>query len=600
MDAVGRSDSDIGIIWKKAVEAYDQTAEIKLGGREISWTTDEIRKRQEEALDRFQGKRHSGNHLDRARSALARISGFAQCVTSSIGSLASTAFPPAPVIAEALVYVLVACGDVSEKYDKVANFYETISIFFERLSMLENKLPKDRAFPVQLTRVFAAALKICAIAQKFYKDSRAKAFGKALIQRDDDLGSAYDEFSKQMAAFESCVITATLGIASDNRSDTKTLVGMASVHTALLWQLDTKVTNLGDGIAARIVHQLEQLTVTAQGHPSVSGRGTETGETGETSESDSRYLEMTTAGSDSGSRKSVALESVTKWLSPRAQEPLKQRLTEMAHSYIKGTCNWIEKDPTFLKLVDLNGQDRLLLISGGDGTGKSMISFHIYASLMSRFAPESAAARKASVAYFSFSGGSRNLRSLWDMLCYCALQIAQQDEHYRDQLMATIQKRTTRGMRGGSCCEDQNCDNRCWKSLFEAPFKEGSDSSLFLVLDDVDQSDKAEWLSLLKHLREAADNQIQIRVIMTAAEEKAQLLGASSPVALAIPLRVGTYLIEGVKQDLNTFAEFRMRGLPRLSRLSEERRKHITDVVCQEADGELMYKSSYFTYSSDS
>jgi hypothetical protein len=595
MDAAGRrleSDSDIGVIWAKAVEDYDQTAEIKLGGREISWTTDEMRKRQEEALDRFKGKRHSGNNLDKARSALARITDFARTVTTSIGSLASTAFPPAPVIAQALVYVLVACDDVSEKYDKVVNFYETISIFFERLSMLESKLPKERAFPVQLTRVFAAALKICAIAQIFYKDGRMKAFGKALIKRDNDLGTAYDDFSKQMAAFESCVIMVTLGIVSDTRNDTTTLLGMASVHTTLLWQLDTKVTHLEDGIAARIMRQLEQLTVTTQRYPSVSGRGTEKGETGQTSESRSRYLEMTTAGTDSGSRKSVTLEYVTEWLSPRAQEPLKQRLTEMAHSYIKGTCDWIEENSTFLKLVDPNGQDRLLLISGRDGTGKSMISFHIYGSLMSQFAPESVESRKVSVAYFSFGGGNRNLQ---DMICYCALQIAQQDEHYRDQLMAIVQK-TARGLRGGRCCEDENCDNRCWKSLFEAPFKEASDSLLFLVLDGVDQSDKAEQLVLLKHLREAANKKIQIRVIMTTAEEKALLLGDSPPVALAIPLQVGTDL----KQDLKTFAEFRMRDLPRLSRLSEKRRKHSIDVVCEKADGEPTYKSSYFTYSTDS
>jgi hypothetical protein len=85
------------------------------------------------------------------------------------------AFPPAmpaSLIFTAFGQVMQSFADVSADYDKVMGFFDFTHRFFDRLSMIEQKMPDLPQFQHCVSRVFSSILKICAISQKYCKEKR--------------------------------------------------------------------------------------------------------------------------------------------------------------------------------------------------------------------------------------------------------------------------------------------------------------------------------------------------------------------------------------------------------------------------------------------
>ena len=63
-------------------------------------------------------------------------------VASHVANAASTAFPPSAAIMTAFNYVMNASKAVSDDYDMILPFFEIMTSFLERVSMLEGRMPE--------------------------------------------------------------------------------------------------------------------------------------------------------------------------------------------------------------------------------------------------------------------------------------------------------------------------------------------------------------------------------------------------------------------------------------------------------------------------
>lgn len=163
--------------------------------------------------------RHPGIRGDRVRTALRNVCNHVQDAIGLAGDIASLAYPPASAISQALLFVLKACNGVSEKLDEIEKFYEKIQYFFERLSLIERRLPPEHAFGEPLIRVFIAILNVCGTARKYIRDGRTMTFFKGLIGMDDGLADHLKDITDRMNDLESTVIMATLGVVTQAKKE---------------------------------------------------------------------------------------------------------------------------------------------------------------------------------------------------------------------------------------------------------------------------------------------------------------------------------------------------------------------------------------------
>lgn len=188
----------------------------------------------EELHKKFTDFRHSGKWGDKIRTSLGKLSGVTQTLVGMAGNTGSAPFPPAATIGQALVFVLGACKNVSDKHDQIVGFYETVIIFCERLTLLQQRMPSQNAFRSQLVRLLGTILNMCGIAQTIMHTGRLLTFTKTLLQSDDGLAGAYAEFNNQMSHFESAIITATLGISVQTGRGVEVLQEMSQETQSLL------------------------------------------------------------------------------------------------------------------------------------------------------------------------------------------------------------------------------------------------------------------------------------------------------------------------------------------------------------------------------
>lgn len=69
-----------------------------------------------------------------------------------------------------------ACKDVSADYDTVVGFFDEVNSFFERIGLVEKKLPVNQTYQTILMRVFASFLSICGISTQYIKTKRFSEF----------------------------------------------------------------------------------------------------------------------------------------------------------------------------------------------------------------------------------------------------------------------------------------------------------------------------------------------------------------------------------------------------------------------------------------
>ncbi|GAB1210827.1 hypothetical protein APSETT445_009625 [Aspergillus pseudonomiae] len=149
------------------------------------------------------------------------------------------AFPPAmpaSLIFSAFGQVMQSFSDVSADYDKIMAFFEFTHRFFDRLSIIDERMPDAPPFQKCVSRVFSSILRICAIAQKYSRERRFKKWFDSLLNgTDGELAGASAELESAINEMSQAVGLATL----------KTLDVMNDIFQSMSDNIEFLVSNAG-------------------------------------------------------------------------------------------------------------------------------------------------------------------------------------------------------------------------------------------------------------------------------------------------------------------------------------------------------------------
>ncbi|KAH7133994.1 hypothetical protein EDB81DRAFT_802885 [Dactylonectria macrodidyma] len=504
-------------LWNLAVIKFNDGKEsdrqVKSGRDAATLANDRVK-----ALEKFQKKRHDGGLLDRIRTSLGAACQAAQVAVQPIGDLLSNVYPPASVIAQALTLVLGGCAGVTDKLDQIEAFYQTTQFFFERLALLERRMPQQHAFQAPLTRVFVAILDIIGHTEEYVKKGRLIAFGKGLLGKDGGLADSYTEFNNRINDLECTVVVATLGTVTESSRDLKELTG---------------VTHM-------IYEHLVEMQRTAMTRPT-EGRG----------KMRSGAQRLPNSGTDSASRNFRILESVLDWLSTKSRVSPRHRLDEMERSYVPGTCVWVDEHKNLSGFLRFDPKNivRTVCIAGEAGAGRSMLAFYVFGLLKRKLQDDIS---RPYVVHFSFSDDYGNTWSFRDMLSFCAIQIAEEDESFRRKLMDL------------PIDDEKREEAFLEENLFDK-------RRLYLVLDGIDHCE-----DIAIRLKTISRDYSQSRFVLVT--QKTEQFGEDSVIKRSK---------DELRQDLRLFAAARLQTFPCLQRRREARQASIVNTICNKADSFL-------------
>jgi hypothetical protein len=575
MNTIGNGYSDIGSLWDQALKSYTTETGIKLGDyQQKTWNVFQIAMDQENQLQTFKNLRHDESRLDKARSMIAKNSEYIQKAAEMIADAASTAFPPSSGILTAITYVISTAKNVSADYDVIEAFLDVMGTFLQRLTLLEGKLPPEEAYRKRLMKVFCSLLKLCGIVQQYTKKwGRFKHWARALIEGSDDkLKGAYDDLNNDLTDLEKTTLMKTLSTVLETSEDVKKIQLTAS--EALLVGQDTQKTT----------HEIQM------GVDRVIKLGTENAERNEAVLGTVHRLEMIFKASllmkteepseseDSGLRKTRGMDMLSRIFLP-FETSLKPRLRELSSTYVAGTFDWIETNQDYLAFR--HHKVNVLHITGADGMGKSMLCFSIFQRLHSSQLPGTLGVKSlhssiehelyASAACYFFDGPT-TMRNLLNMAHGCCMQVAEQDQDYREMVKELSAKGVSLQQRG----------DLTWNLLFESMFSKDSNRRVVLLLDSINMMDEEEWEYLRDLIMKASEKNLNIQFLLTSTSAFNTGLDSLQPKCIELTKEL-------IHDDLLAVISASLEGqtFTSLARLRRELRKKLLNSVCASADSKL-------------
>ena len=97
---------------------------------------------------------------------------YVESGSTMILNAAASGFPPAAALNTAMTIILSACKAVSAQYDVIINFFEDLNVFLQRVTIIEKRVPRQRAYQNTLMDVFASLLNMCGLAHVVIKEGR--------------------------------------------------------------------------------------------------------------------------------------------------------------------------------------------------------------------------------------------------------------------------------------------------------------------------------------------------------------------------------------------------------------------------------------------
>ncbi|KAK0610047.1 hypothetical protein B0T17DRAFT_545786 [Bombardia bombarda] len=548
--------SDIGALWAAALADYENTADIRLATRpESKFTVEQIIRAQGEELQHFYDYRHRGK-LDKIRTFIRDNGGIIQSIAENVATSASAAFPPSTAILTAFTCVLTAAKKVSEDFDVIESFFELMHTFMRRMSLLEGKLPTESQYQEALINVFAAILRICAIAQSYCTKplGRLKKWAKALYQgNDEELQTAYKKLNDNLSYLESTTIIQTLKYAVENAQDSMlthgkldSISGQLSTNIALTYQLQGNMqeTLTYGRTSVEILQRLVSNQASQRSRP--DGKQQSQGK-------------QNSQAKDSGAVKSQAIDMVRQRFGSPSHASLKIRQRQLKEAFIQGTFDWIQQDQGYQSVLDRT--THCLWISGSTGMGKSSLSYSIFERLLVDLNFEDQAS--VGVYFFDSLGQEEDLENMYFSV---AIQIAEQNAAYCNEI-----KRIT--FPPG----ELDTSDKKWEGLFTSKFANPK-RHVVIILDSVDQLDESDQLELIGRIREAVTKALNIRFIFTSNQspEIEKSLGDLSFNKLNLSL-------DKIRHDLKIFTRSRMKELPELRNIRRRglRRKVAASLVAK-------------------
>ncbi|RMZ72366.1 ankyrin repeat [Pyrenophora seminiperda CCB06] len=357
------SSTDIGAIWSAAVERYEATTNKKVQSLDRPKSVDEILVDFQYKEKTFTNRRHDGSRLDKFRTLLRR--GLAPI--AMWGDIISNA-------------TKTTANAVSADFDRIEEFFDALSSYLTRLKVWEHGIPRIRELEQVITEVFMSVLVVTIFLKFSLQDNTTdkpvyavKAF-RALAGEDDELKSAFDQFSKTIQKEEGIVRNAVLAGVHDLKLET------SAVHTGVEKNLE---------LAERIDRKTDDI---AAGTNEIH-----------------RYLET--------HETAVERNNILAWLSS-LDFGKKQRDTHNRHC--NGTGNWFLDAEMFKQWLN-NTQNSTLWCSGIPGAGKSIMT-----SVAISHVEEHTDRRDVAIAYVYCSYTDSQLQSEIELISSLTRQLIEQ------------------------------------------------------------------------------------------------------------------------------------------------------------------------------
>lgn len=574
--AFAESETDIAVLWGQALDDYTKVSKVdirKIVSRQGS--IEAIVTEQRQQLESFKGFRHDKSDFDKLRHTIATNSAHIQQVAGLVANAAASAFPPSAVILTAFNCVLNASTNVSADYDMIQSFFDLMQSFLQRLSLLEGRIPEQRAFQQHVVKVFSSLLKLCALAHSYCVQGRFVKWAKALVDgKDPELKGAFDSLNDNIQQLESAIVIQTLRTAIESNEESKVIKQTVTSIQAQATMIQVSVDkNMATTLQTYDVAQ-QTLTVTMDVDSGVKEVVMRSRDSAKESEEILRRLKKMEQRDDeqgkiqglkTGAGKPTNLARLRNILNNPAEAGMIERLHELEVAYVDRVFDWVESDPIFVNLLD--DKERFLWVSGGPGMGKSALAFKMVRLLKEKLACEPS----TRVACFFFDEEQAEMRSLENMLRWCALQVAQGDRRYCEEMLKEMLEDLRRH-------GDNSMDAASyWASLVESKFSQRSNRRLVLVLDGIDEGEPGCISQLAGFFDRIKSQEHRIQVIMTSGPEVTP--GISSLGAKRIELTKAK-----IAHDLYRFSRFQARTLSRLRKLRRNLRGIITSKVSEKAD----------------
>ncbi|KAF2500664.1 hypothetical protein BU16DRAFT_557121 [Lophium mytilinum] len=589
-----KEESDLAAIWSVAVREYEKRTGKSMDPKFVKFKNmDEVMKGTEKESQSFGGFRHDGSKVDKVRAAFGNNLGTIQKVLIGIQTVGNVAavFPPAmPVslVFTAFGHVLQSFVAVKADYDKVERFFTNSQRFLDRLSILEKKTPSHGTFIRCVTRVFSCILSICAIAQDCAKEEkRFKKWLSALWDgTDSDLEAAYKEMETAIEELGQAVGFATFREIRETREELHIVDGKVDKVQSSVLEIHQKVGMTNEylqhandgikivdqnitGVKTELKTELQKMTVLFtesiketqnQNLREISRLKAQEPQKTQKSHSNSKM--------DVSEKKHAALDEIRRnfkanlvdWSATRAQ--LKAQRNGFREDIAPGTAKWLSKDQKFTEWIQ--GPNPVLWVTGGEGTGKSFLAYAAAEELRKTYDDQD----RTSVAYFCFREEETGLQSIENCLASLALQIAEHDGKYRDQLRAELKRET---------------DENTWQRFFANRYTAKSDGRIFLVLDGLDELSNQESegsSTLIKYLTQRDEGNLRIRILLSCRRTLSSAMETLNPEVLALTR-------ENLSSDMTLLIKSRCNSLPRLKKFPKPVLREIMKKVKSQADGML-------------
>jgi hypothetical protein len=526
---------------------------------------------QQRQLENFTVFRHNKGKLDKFRTLISSNADIIQGVAKHVADAVSAAFPPSSAILTAFTFVMTASKHVSDDYDMIEGFFSIMQSFLQRLSLLEDKIPPQRAFQAFLVNVFSSLLKLSAIARAYCAKGRFSKWAKALVDgKDPDLNAAYGTLNGNLQELESAIIMQTLRTTIEISEDTRaTNQGVKAIQGQLGGIAAMSMQSLETGqqtfaVTLRTETRVQELldhslTSASSNNEMLRLQNTIARKLNKMQSKDNKDKQRKMKSGASGP---VNFERLRMdYLKNEAEGGIVERMADMELSCVAGLFDWIQADSAFENII--NEEENFLSVSAPSGMGKSTLSFRMYRHLEERYSFESTTC----VAWFPFDEEHPEMRSVSNMLKCCSIQIAKADTRYCTDTLGILQR------------DDEALETveDTWAHLFASRYTKDSDRRLILILDGIDQTTEEDFLSLIKLLGRIKSQESPIQVIFTCDPDKKQ--DSSLLEAKCIDLTR-----DKVLRDMRKFIWSRTKTLSRLRKLRIDVRKAIRKKVMQKAD----------------
>ncbi|KAF5679594.1 hypothetical protein FHETE_759 [Fusarium heterosporum] len=475
-------DRDVVDLWKEALKSYQSIVGFDLGRKfdnsqsMLDFGTDQ--------MNNFHKFRHDKGKVDRLRSLFTANLDLIEQGSNQIIAAAAPAFPPAAAIGTALTYLLQACRSVSADYDIIIVFFEDMNSFLTRITILETRLPQQKAYQNCLMEVFTSFLTLCGFAHKYIELGRFKKWISNLFQGDDgDLGGARAGLNKQLEHLQQATEFAILGNTEETLAMASQLDENQKSHAEMLERVGRTIDTIHENTES-IRSDMAKLLTLFDGQK--KGRSIEKPQANKPPSANGVRNSMYVVPNDD-----------------HEYQSLKETL-------LPDSCGWLFLEPEWegwLKMPE--GRRPVLAITSDPGTGKSHLAAAIHDKLAQTAKGDDTG--HTCVAHFYFREQEDSFAFFICGIVTIINQIAETNYAACERLNTQIGR------------DDITINVASWhelvKYLLAAVFGEDSKFHLYLVFDGLDEL--RDWPSFKEFVSKfLSEQKLRISLVVTSRPER--------------------------------------------------------------------------------